>query len=187
MRAAACQPTCRSAMAFGRTAHSGRRCGRRCQFTVKDGSVVGCAAGHAEDGDEERQRYQCRPHPFRVSHRDDSAEDRVCRCHNCVLLSGVDFLFVVVANVAFASSLHCLLRQGTENPSVVARRKASARSFQAARVRKCSFEAHVRPPGRGSWCRTDSRRTSGNRDIRLFSINGKHVTLSIRLSAARPM
>ena len=54
---------------------------------LSDGLVVGFAAGHAEDGDEKRQRHQRRPKPFRLCHRDDSADERVFHFHNFVFLS----------------------------------------------------------------------------------------------------
>jgi hypothetical protein len=33
---------------------------------LKIGLVIAMASGHAEDGDEERQRHQRRPYPFRL-------------------------------------------------------------------------------------------------------------------------
>jgi hypothetical protein len=44
------------------------------------------AAGHDEHRGEDRQRHQRRPCPFRLCHRDDSADDRVFHFHNCVFL-----------------------------------------------------------------------------------------------------
>ena len=104
----------------------------------EDDSVVRArTTGHDEDGGEDRQRHQRWPYPFQLCHRDDFAEEVVFYFHNCVfrLLSVV--CFVVAANVAFANSLRCLLRQGTENPSVAARRTrkgdAKARRFHPRR------------------------------------------------------
>jgi hypothetical protein len=56
-------------------------------FMVEDRLVVRGAAGRDEDGGEDRQRHQRRAHPVRLSHRDDSAEDRIFRFHNFVILS----------------------------------------------------------------------------------------------------
>ena len=56
-------------------------------FMLADRLVVRGAAGRDDDGGEDRQRHQRRPNPFRLCHRDDSADDRVFRFHNFVFLS----------------------------------------------------------------------------------------------------
>ena len=72
---------------------------------MEDDSVrVFRAAGHAEEGDQERQRYQRRPYPFRLCHRDDYVDDLVFHFHNCVFLLLSVVCFVVVANDVFANS-----------------------------------------------------------------------------------
>jgi hypothetical protein len=90
---------------------------------LMDDSVVGArTAGHEKEGGEDRQRHQRRPYPLRLLHSAEFNEEVVFHFHNCVfrLLSFV--YFVVAANDKFANSLDYLLRQGTENPSVAARR-----------------------------------------------------------------
>ena len=44
------------------------------------------AAGHEEHRGDDRQRHECRAHPLRLRHHDESAEDFAFHFHNWVFL-----------------------------------------------------------------------------------------------------
>ena len=73
----------RKFIASSRTAHGCARCDRGCHFTDDSMGMTG-AAGHDEHRGDDGHRHQRRPHPFRLCHRDDCADDRVFDFHNCV-------------------------------------------------------------------------------------------------------
>ena len=67
--------------------------------------MVRVAAGHAEDGDEERQGHQCWPHPFRLLLGVDLTEEVAFHFHNWVFLCW--FCFSVSTNDMVRKLISC--------------------------------------------------------------------------------
>jgi hypothetical protein len=121
---------------------------------LKGGLVVRLAAGHAEDRDEESHRHQRRPHPFRLCHRDDSADDRVVHFHNFVFLLLI--CFSVPANDQFAdlflATVGCLVR-GDSYPQQPSDFSAGFATTDADRnfCRQWSLQKQNVFPSRSAW------------------------------------